>query len=316
MLKELSIEILRKCPNNCLHCSSLSTEHCSEIIPLSKFKEVVQSAKNLGLQTVCLSGGEPFLHPDILEMVAFLHQERLNSFIYTSGICLDEQARRIPIPTSVISKLSSTVSKLIFNVEAANEAVYDAIMGTTGNFPILLESIRRAVDSGVRVEGHFVPNKLNFKQIEKTLELCKSLGASRLSFLRLVLHGRAFLNRSLLQMSASETEKMSQLLHQIQTENHYPIRIGFPLSDGSGICQCEAAYGKVNIRYDGRVYPCEAFKNNQVRALDGITPESIFEKDIADIYQSSEYFKAVRQLIREFSSGNYCEKCVGQYYLR
>ena len=39
MLKEISIEVIRKCPNRCLHCSSCSNENCSEIISFDKFKE-------------------------------------------------------------------------------------------------------------------------------------------------------------------------------------------------------------------------------------------------------------------------------------
>ena len=65
MLKEISIEIIRKCPNCCLHCSSESHAQCGEIMPYSKFKEVVSDAAKLGAKTICLSGGEPFLHDNI-----------------------------------------------------------------------------------------------------------------------------------------------------------------------------------------------------------------------------------------------------------
>ena len=57
MLKEISIEIIRKCPNKCLYCSSFSNENCSEMIPLEKFMEVIDGAQELGLKTVCFSGG-------------------------------------------------------------------------------------------------------------------------------------------------------------------------------------------------------------------------------------------------------------------
>ena len=73
MLKEISFEIIRRCPNNCLHCSSYSTDKCTEIIPVELFKKVVKGAKRLGAQTISFSGGEPFLHPDIVEMIDFVH---------------------------------------------------------------------------------------------------------------------------------------------------------------------------------------------------------------------------------------------------
>lgn len=79
MLKEISFEIIRRCPNNCLHCSSYSTDKCTEIIPVELFKKVVKGAKRLGAQTISFSGGEPFLHPDIVEMIDFVHSLGLNS---------------------------------------------------------------------------------------------------------------------------------------------------------------------------------------------------------------------------------------------
>lgn len=50
MLNEISIEIIRKCPNRCLHCSSYSAENCSEIISFKKFKEVITGAKSWGFK--------------------------------------------------------------------------------------------------------------------------------------------------------------------------------------------------------------------------------------------------------------------------
>ena len=89
MLKEISVEILRKCPNNCLHCSSKSNINCNEQISFEKFIEVVDSAKALDVQTICFSGGEPFIHPDIVRMIDYVHSKGLQTYIYTSGIFFD-----------------------------------------------------------------------------------------------------------------------------------------------------------------------------------------------------------------------------------
>ena len=90
MLKEISIEIIRKCPNNCLHCSSFSNKNCSEIIPYELFKKVVSGAKNLGLKTVCFSGGEPFLQAEGLADVAQACRKMGLSVMVFSGYQLEE----------------------------------------------------------------------------------------------------------------------------------------------------------------------------------------------------------------------------------
>ena len=62
MLSEISIEILQRCPNRCIYCSSHSNPQATHIIPFGIIKSVIDDAKSLGCKTVCLSGGEPFLH--------------------------------------------------------------------------------------------------------------------------------------------------------------------------------------------------------------------------------------------------------------
>lgn len=175
MLKEISFEIIRRCPNNCLHCSSYSTDKCTEIIPVELFKKVVKGAKRLGAQTISFSGGEPFLHPDIVEMIDFVHSLGLNSYIYSSGIVMDQQGNRSSLSENTIYKIAGKVSKIIFNIEAANEKTYDLIMGTKGNFPLMKQSIRDVVRAGITAEGHFVPNELNKDEIRDTLDMCRLL---------------------------------------------------------------------------------------------------------------------------------------------
>mgnify|MGYP004683107457 CR=1 FL=1 len=70
MLNEISIEILQRCPNRCIYCSSHSNPQATHIIPLEIIKRVIDDAKALGCKTVCLSGGEPFLQPAPLAEIA------------------------------------------------------------------------------------------------------------------------------------------------------------------------------------------------------------------------------------------------------
>ena len=77
----------------------------------------------------------------------------------------------------------------------------------------------------------------------------------------------------------------------------------------------EAANGKLNIRYDGKVFPCEVFKNNGVEPLSDCEPDNIYEKSIEYIYKDSLYLKKARELVKSHVGCISCEQCVGQYYL-
>ena len=316
MLKEISIEIIRKCPNRCIHCSSFSSENCLEIIPFDIFKRVVAETTEMGLQTVCFSGGEPFLHPDIVKMIEFVHSQGLNSYVYSSGVYMDDLNVRGPVPDRILEKIAGKVTKLIYNIEAAEEKIYDIIMGTQGCFKFLEESIRKSVALGIVVEGHFVPNRINKDQIEQTLRYCTNLGVEKVSFLRLVLPGRAHENSDMLRLQESDLLQIKKMLSKIKQNNMYNIRIGVPLLEEKEQCQCEAANGKLNIRYDGRVFPCEVFKNNRVEPLANCEPGNIYTDSIKEIYANSDYLKRARVLVTCHFSDLNCEKCIGQYYMK
>ncbi|MEG1837638.1 MAG: radical SAM protein [Synergistaceae bacterium] len=315
MLKEISIEIIRKCPNNCQHCSSVSSRHCTEIIDFAKFKEVVDGVLELGAETICFSGGEPFLHPNIVEMIKYVCSKGLASYVYTSGIIFDAFENYISLTDKILTAISGCVTKLIFNIEAAKEETYDLIMGTQGCFPLMKLSALKATQYNISTEAHFVPMKLNVDQIEETINLCKNIGIGKISFLRLVSHGRAASNFNEITLSDDQTERLREILVHLKYESSVNIRIGVPLSEVEIETKCEAAKGKLNIKYDGGVYPCEVFKNNSIRFQTGIEVPNIFKQDIVSIYNKSRYLIAVRDYIKCFSCNANCENCVGQYLI-
>lgn len=315
MLREVSIEIIRKCQNHCLHCSSESDKSCLERLPLSKFKEVVLDAAKLGAEIICLSGGEPFLHDNIYEMASYVHEIGLSCYIYTSGIVCNTERNNAPISKESFSAIAKERTKVIFNVEAGTEETYNKIMGTKSCFGIMQESIRNAVSQGLVTEAHFVPMKINFKEIDAAVELCNSLSVSKVSFLRLVPHGRATKHLSDILLSEEELQNLKVKLEQLQNKYQNAIRIGVPLSSNTICHKCEAAEGKLNIRYDGKVFPCEVFKNcTFANSLRNLNPHSIYEEPLVDIYQKSEYLNQIRNLSNDFF-GSSTETCLGQYLL-
>lgn len=208
MLKEISIEILRKCPNYCIHCSSLSDKFCQEMLPYDIFAFAIGDAAKLGATVISISGGEPFLHPDIVAMINLTNSLGLTSCIYTSGVTFDSTGNRSSLDENTLLALAGKVSKIIFNIGASTSETYDSIMGTTGCLDLMKQSVATAVGLGICTEAHFVPMRLNIDQIEQTFQLCKELGMKRVSFLRLVLQGRALHNAKKIGLSDKELQKL------------------------------------------------------------------------------------------------------------
>jgi MoaA/NifB/PqqE/SkfB family radical SAM enzyme len=316
MLNEVSIEIIRRCPNNCVHCSSLSDKDSTEIFKYEDFISIINDARKLGTKTICLSGGEPFLHPNIIEMINHLHNIGINSNIYTSGIILDKNLNYASLSKELLNSIAGKVSKLIFNIESSNADTYDKIMGILGGFTFMQQSVRTANSLGIVTEAHFVPMKLNFEEIESIVGFCKELGLSKISFLRLVLHGRAQINEKEIALSTEELTQVKNRLQALQKQSDIEIRIGVPLSSNDSCHKCEAAKGKLNIKYDGCVFPCEIFKNTKDSFLpNGLKPDNVFNASLIDIYSNSPYLKYVREASEQYAHDKNSETCIGQYMI-
>lgn len=313
MLSEISIEILQRCPNRCIYCSSHSNPQATHIIPFEIIKNVIDDAKSLGCKTVCLSGGEPFLHPQILDIISYIAKQQLICYVYTSGIYMKDEVYS-SLPNEYIEAIRGMVDKVIFNVEADSSALYEQIMGTdVGGFDMMKTSINDCVSSGLVVETHVVPMQVNFKHLKSIFEMCYQLGVSKVSILRLVLQGRALENLSLVKLSGEDNREVTKLIRTLNESYKGKVRIGLPYSDSNCRIFCKAASDKINVRYDGNVYPCEVFKDDLLNAKLGCEPDNIWKDSFYDIYQNSSYLNMVRRRIEAFKKEDGDETCYGQF---
>ena len=313
MLSEISIEILQRCPNRCIYCSSHSNPQATHIIPFEIIKNVIDDAKSLGCKTVCLSGGEPFLHPQILDIISYIAKLQLICYVYTSGIYMKDEVYS-SLPNEYIEAIRGMVDKVIFNVEADSSALYDQIMGTdVGGFDMMKKSISDCVSSGLVVETHVVPMQVNFKHLKSIFEMCYQLGVSKVSILRLVLQGRALENLSLVKLIGEDNREVTKLIKALKEAYKGKVRIGLPYSDSNCRIYCKAASDKINVRYDGNVYPCEVFKDDLLNAKLGFEPDNVWKDSFYDIYKSSPYLNVVRRRIEAFKKEGGDETCYGQF---
>lgn len=313
MLSEISIEILQRCPNRCIYCSSHSNPQATHIIPFEIIKNVIDDAKGLGCKTVCLSGGEPFLHPHILNIISYVAKLQLTCYVYTSGIYMKDEVYS-SLPNEYIEAIRGMVDKVIFNVEADSSTLYDKIMGTdVGGFDMMKKSINDCVSSGLVVETHVVPMQVNFKHLKSIFEMCYQLGVSKVSILRLVLQGRALENLSLVKLTGEDSWEVTKLIKALKEAYKGKVRIGLPYSDSNCRIYCKAASDKINVRYDGNVYPCEVFKDDLLNAKLGCEPDNVWKDSFYHIYQNSPYLNVVRRRIEAFKKEDGNETCYGQF---
>lgn len=310
-LNEITIEVTQQCPNRCIYCSSLSDMEKTDCLDYAAIIQVVDDAVTLGAKTVSLSGGEPFLREDIVEIVEYMLEKDLKVRLYSSGIYSDGDSYS-SIPTMLLEAVKGKLDALIFNYETIDAELYATIMGTEAvNLALLDETINSAIALGIPVEAHLVPMHCNFRQIPYVLSKLYSMGVSNVSFLRLVPQGRVLENKELVEMSVEEQEELKKIMAKCQETYQGKIRLGLPFSAKRAACGTGSI--KLTVRYDGYVFPCEAFKDGMMEINKGVMPENVKEKRLKNIYEESGYLKVVREGLEAYSGCEGNEYCYGQF---
>jgi len=139
------------------------------------------------------------------------------------------------------------------------------------------------------------PNYREIVDILETLEIC---GVRQISLLNFLPQGRGKINSSNLMMSDEEKKNFFEILEQERKRFSGNIRIGIPLQ-GEENHKCNAGLEKLDIKFNGDVLPCPAFKE--------ITSEECekFGIKIPNIYRNLEDVtipgkgKRVKQLCKQ-----------------
>lgn len=327
MLKDLCFEIIHTCPNNCKFCSSNSSIGATKIISLDTFKKTIAHfMENGGIEEISISGGEPFLHPDIMEMIRFCKSLNIRTVIFTSGIkrartlseyernyFIDEYNKKIQeleeqepwntkindiVKRNLKRQLDNAINedfwaisreemdtlksigldKIVFDFQAAEEQTYNHLMNTKELFGKVSFSMIRAVSSGLATDVHFVPMKPNYRQFPDVLEELDIIGISSISILNFVPQGRGLLNREELMLSNEEMREFANIFNSCKDNFKGTIRVGIPLL-GNIEHLCTAGTEKLDIKYDGTVLPCPAFKEISAEKLEkyGIRLYNIYD---------------------------------------
>ena len=316
MIKDLCFEIIEKCPNNCLFCSSESNMQKSRIIDFQTFKKTVDYFMSQGgIEEISLSGGEPMLHPDIYKMVEYCSGLGIKTTLYTSGVV--ERKIELTSPDKHIQKMINKngdfcdiskgeferlkncgLSKVVFDMQATDQDVYGHIMGSRANLPWLLKSLLHASYFDFEKSIHLIPTKINAGQIKEILEIAEMAGVSEIRVLKFVPQGRGRANKQVLQLDDESLARFVDYAKKLKSKT-VKIKIGIPLQENNQHI-CTAGFDKISIRYDGEILPCPAFKDIDLNLLKqkGYEPVNIFKnledfivKDKAHVVPLCQQFK-------------------------
>jgi MoaA/NifB/PqqE/SkfB family radical SAM enzyme len=271
-MKTLTVEITDICPLICQHCSTYGAWDREDIsIPIEKFIQILEGSPHY--KRVRLSGGEPFMHPEIITFAreAKLRERRVE--ILTCGVYRKGNDYQ-PIPEKIIQECRGLVDNIKFSLHGSKKT-HEKVVGIPEIFQYLDGTIDRTIAAGLSFSFGLVPLKTNKRDLEGAIEYASRKAGEQnycvpeLYLLRYVKQGgRQYDIPNITERLALTPEENQQIIEQGRQLGQ---RYGIPVVPTCSMLEinCIAGKGKKVITVYGDTCDCSALKWNPEKTNKG-----------------------------------------------
>lgn len=225
------IRITDVCNARCVHCF-ISADNRGEAMSLKNFRDfVLPRLKQSRVSRVTLTGGEPFLHPNILEIIQLLTDSGISTGVCTNATEISEKQI---LTLSTNNKVHINVSLHGFTPES-----HDKFMGKKGAFDICIKTIEQLSKYNL-VQGLLVtPNA--FADVEEYEKLCEFAIKNKAKYVLLNPLSSMGRGYDTIKKYAASKEKLQSIKERIQkfSDRIQLVYIRFP-NENLPLGSCEA----------------------------------------------------------------------------
>lgn len=183
------INVTYECINSCEFCAI--SNRVRKSIPTGRILEILDEHRARGIQNVDFDGGEPLLHPGIMEAVRHASETGYHQINVTSN------GRILARPDMATALLKSGVTSLLISLHGESPDVHDLITGKPGSFCETIAGIdnilsfRRLLGSDVDFGVNVTICRHNIEHVESLARLMASRGVPKMNFQFLTPFGAA-----------------------------------------------------------------------------------------------------------------------------
>lgn len=282
----LLAELTHRCPLRCAYCSNpLELDRASAELSTAEWARVMQEAAALGCLQVHLSGGEPAVRKDLVEIVAAASKAGLYGNLITSGLLLD-RPRLEALKAAGLSHIQLSIQ----DVEAG---AADHMAGLKGSFEKKQAFAKEVLDVGFALTVNTVLTRHNVDRLPQIIQQAIDMGAGRLELAHTQYYGWGLKNREALMPRPDQVAQAAQTVEQAVTDLKGTLVIDHVVPDyyAARPKACMGGWARrfFNVTPSGKVLPCHA-----AETIKGLDFPSVKTQSLATIWQDSPAFTAFR----------------------
>jgi len=308
-LSQLYFYLTESCNLACRHCwispSQRSANTPGTTLSKQVFRTILEEAKPLGLTTVKLTGGEPLLHPDFMDLLQILSKEELGLVLETNGILLTRSMAR---------KISQFPKRFVsISLDGADAGTHEWVRGVPGCFDKTCQAVRSLADAGTSPQVIMTIMQQNVDQVDALVRLAESLGASSVKFniVQPIARGEKLHKDDLTLDVASLIALGQRVEKELQPSTTLDLFFDLPMAfrslknlvSGNGCSVC-AIFGILGVIATGKYALCGIGKH---------VPELVFgtagEDRLENVWKENTVLQSIRESLPKRLEG-VCSRCL------
>lgn len=314
LLRGLQFELTSRCNERCIHCYIPNGKKDSGgDMPREKVFSLIDEFADMGGIHVTLSGGEVFLHRDIIPIIQYCRVKDMQISILSNLIALKDD--QIPaIKEANVSIVQTSLYSMI-------PEHHDKITTVKGSFEKTKLAIEKLVAADIPVQISCPLMQANKDDYRDVLKYAQSLNIKAQTDYIMMAEADFCTDNLANRLTLEQTEKVIRDIAEYDIDYHKAMEKMTPISDeikfdlerfkkqplcGAGINDC-------CITQNGDVYPCAGWQSMVVG--------NVYRQSLKDIWENSEKLKMIRQITQgdfpqclDCEARNFCSMCLVRNY--
>ena len=310
-VKSIEWSISGKCNLNCLHCFMESPSGKYGELSFQDISKIIEQFEQANVVSVSLTGGEPFIRKDILDIITLLTKKKIYiNYILTNGLLVTnkhlETIRELDIRTA-------------FQISFDGVGSHDYMRGTDGIEEDVINSIRQIRNAGFYVAISTSIDKKNVSHLNDTYELMKDLdihnwrisspeesGNWKTATTALSLEEEDILLRPILNRWIQDDKPFGLQLGAFYRSSESPDEIKSKTKYTLDSFDCTTCRNQSFLLPNGTLLPCGGYVDTTIEAK----MPSLLKENLSDIWTKSYLQEIVNIKKRDvFAMNEECRSC-------
>ena len=283
----LIAELSYQCPLHCPYCSNpvdIGDAKYHDELATEDWMRAFQEARALGVLQLALTGGEPMLRRDLVELCAAARDAGLYSSLITAGTLFTAQRAE--------ALKAAGLDHVQISIQSPNPEENDRIAGNR-SFEKKIAAAHAARELDFPLTINCVLHRQNLDRIEELLDLTLELGAQRLELANTQYYGWAVLNQEALMPSVEQLRRGEQAVARFRERVGPKVDVLWVLPDYFEDLPkpCMGGWGRtaIVVAPNGDVLPCQA-----ASTIPGLEFANVREHPLEWIWNESDAFTRFR----------------------